>query len=139
VAGTFGSFFALMPGDNAATIAVNAPMLFPQDGPANGIVRSSSSQFILPATGIYEVSWQVSVSEAGRMGLDINGVLVTSTVAGRATGTSLITNTVMINAVANDVLRLINAASAAALTITPNAGGAAGVSASAWLVIKRIS
>jgi hypothetical protein len=54
--GTFGSFFALMPGDNAATVAAGAAVQFPQNGPANGIVRSSASQFVLPATGIYEVT-----------------------------------------------------------------------------------
>ena len=139
---SFGSFFALMPGDNAATIAVGAAMLFPQDGPTDGtIVRSSSSQFVLPAIGTYEVSWQVSVTEAGQLMLDLNGSIATTanTVAGRATGTSQIMNRCLITTtVVNEVLRLINpAGNAAALTITPSAGGTHAVSA--WLVIKRVA
>jgi hypothetical protein len=138
-AGTFGSFFALMPGDNAATVAAGAAVEFPQNGPASGIVRSSASQFVLPATGQYEVSFQVSVAEAGQLMLDLNGSIATtaSTVAGRATGTSQIMNHVVINATAGDVLRVINpTGNAAALTITPSAGGTHAVSA--WLLIKRV-
>lgn len=140
----FGSFFALMPGDNAATIAVGAAVLFPQDGPAaGGIVRSSSSQFVLPAIGTYRVTWQVSVDEAGQLMLDLDSgggpAILAATVAGRATGTSQIMNDVIITTTAvNSVLRVINpAGNAAALTITPSAGGTHAVSA--WLSIQRLS
>lgn len=132
----FGSFFALMPGDNTDTIAINAPLLLPQDGPASGIVRSSPSEFVLPTTGIYKVAFQASFDEAGQLALDLNGTLIGNTVAGRATGTNQISNTVMIAATALDVLRVINGASAAALTVTPTAGGTNAVSA--WLVIERV-
>jgi hypothetical protein len=137
---TFGGFFALMPGDNAATVAVGAAVEFPQDGAANGIVRSSASQFVLPATGTYKVTWQVSVDEAGQLMLDLNGSIATTaaTVAGRATGTSQISNSVLIAATAADVLRVINpTGNAAALTITPLAGGTHAVSA--WLLIERVA
>lgn len=140
---TFGGFFALMPGDNAATIAVGAAVLFPQDGPASGIARSSSSQFVLPAIGTYEVSWQVSVAEPGQLMLDVDSgggpVIVANSVAGRATGTSQISNDVLLTTTAvNSVLRVINpAGNAAALTLTPTAGGTHAVSA--WLVIKRLA
>ena len=136
----FGSFFALMPGDNASTIAIGGAVLFPQDGPGSGsIVRSSSSQFVLPAIGIYDVSFQVSVAEAGQLMLDLNGSIATTanTVAGRATGTSQIMNRVLLpTTVVNSVLRVINpAGNAAALTLTPTAGGTHAVSA--WLTIRR--
>ncbi len=41
----FAEFFALMPGDNAATIAIDAPLLLPQNGPTQGssVTRLSSS------------------------------------------------------------------------------------------------
>jgi microcompartment protein CcmL/EutN len=81
----------------------------------------------------------VSVTEAGQLMLDLNGSIAAtaSTVAGRATGTSQISNSVIINAVANDVLRVINpTGNATALTITPSAGGTHAVSA--WLTIKRV-
>jgi hypothetical protein len=133
-----------MPGDNAATIAVGAAVLFPQNGPAgSGVTRSSSSQFVLAAIGTYEVAWQVSVAEAGQLMLDLDAgggpALVANSVAGRATGTSEISNNVLLTTAAvNSVLRVINPpGNAAALTLTPNAGGTHAVSA--WLVIKRIA
>jgi len=132
-----------MPGDNAATVAIGAAVEFPQDGETNGvIVRSSASQFTLPAIGTYEVSFQVSVSESGQLAIWLNGAAVATVTprsrAGRATVTSLITNAVLIaTTAANMVLTIVNDASASALTITTSAGGTESVSAS--LVIKRIA
>ncbi len=145
---TFGSFFSLMPGDNPATVAADAGVRFQQLGPANGILKSAAldpvsgaadTQIIIPATGIYQVSWQVSVTEPGQLMLDLNHSIANTahTVAGRATGTSQIMNDVLISAVANDLLRVVNpVGNAAALTITPTAGGTHAVGA--MLVIKRI-
>src|SRR5690606_40076029 len=43
------NFYALMPGDNAATVAVGGSVEFPNDGPSNGIITSTSaSTFLLP-------------------------------------------------------------------------------------------
>ena len=141
VGGTpFASFFALMPGDNAATVAVGAPVLFPQNGPTNGTAtRLTSSTFNLPVVGVYEISWQVSVSEAGQLQVAIGGVGVANTVVGRATGTSQIVGKAFITTVAaNSVLSIINpVGNSTALTITPIAGGASAVSAT--LSIKRFA
>ncbi|MGM0633513.1 MAG: hypothetical protein ACQETO_10115 [Pseudomonadota bacterium] len=148
VAGTgglerFGHFYALMPPDNAMTVALGADIQFPQDGPLSangGIARkgASDSAFVLAEIGFYEVSWQVSVSEAGQLVLTLDGDELDYTVAGRATGTSQITNTVLIETTAADSeLTLRNPASSpAALTITPLAGGTSPSSAS--LTIKQI-
>jgi hypothetical protein len=131
---TYGYFFGLMPGDNSATIAVGAPLLFPQNGAANGIVRASAGSFILPNVGVYEVFWQASIDEPGQLMLDLNPgggpALLAETVAGRATGTSQIVNQVDVTvAVAGSVLRVINPpGNAAALTVTPTAGGTHAVS-----------
>lgn len=136
----FADFFALMPGDNAATVALGAAVEFPQDGPAAGtITRVSATQFNLAAIGTYMVQFQVSVSEAGQLQLDLNGGPVANSVAGRATGTSQIVGISFITTSAiNTVLRVINpAANPAALTITPLAGGA--LSVSAHLAILRLS
>ena len=49
--GIAADFFALMPPDNAATVAVGADVQFPQDGPnssAGTISRTSASTFNLP-------------------------------------------------------------------------------------------
>jgi hypothetical protein len=126
-------FFALMPGDNAATIALGAAVLFPQDGPTlgGGVTRLSSGVFQLANVGTYLVLFQVSVGEAGQLQLSINGVADPNSVAGRATGTSQIVGMSMITTSApNTTLSVINpAGNSTALTITPTAGGASAVSA----------
>ena len=77
----FYEAFALMPSDNSATVAVGAAVLFPQNGAhAGAISRSSTSQLLLPAIGTYEVSFQVSVTEAGQLQLAVGGVGVANTV-----------------------------------------------------------
>jgi hypothetical protein len=140
VTSPYSLFFALMPGDNAATVAAGAPVLFPQVGPTSGAgapVAASSSTFTLPATGDYEVDCQVSVTEAGQLQLALGGVGLPNTVAGRATGTSQIVISTIIHATAGQVLSVINpAGNATALTITPIAGGTHSVSAT--LKIKQI-
>jgi len=136
----FGYFFALMPGDNSATIALGGAVDFPQNGAANGIFRVGvvADEFVLPAVGMYEISWQVSITEAGQLVLALDNVEQPRTTAGRATLTTQIMNHVILETTAaNTVLSIRNpAAAAAALTVTPGAGGASAVSAS--LVIKQL-
>jgi hypothetical protein len=135
----YALFFAKMPGDNSATVAVGAAVEFPQNGPANGnIIRLGPSTFNLPSVGAYEVSWQVSVSEPGQLQLALGGVGLSDTVVGRASGTSqLVGSTVIMTSSANSVLSLINPlGNSTALTITPIAGGANSVSAT--LMIKAL-
>jgi hypothetical protein len=133
-----------MPGDNAATVAVGAAVDFPQTGAVSGINRSTSSVFTLPAAGTYEVFWQVSITEAGQLILGLNnggsGSMVEQiySVAGRATGTSQITNHVLVvTTLPNSLLTIRNpATNSTALTVTPLAGGAQAISAT--LLIKQI-
>ena len=132
-------FYALMPGDNAATVAVGAAVQFPQSGPSNGtdITRASASTFNLVNAGDYKVEWQVSFNEAGQLAVAINGTIVGYTVVGRATGTNQAYGTCIITAGAGVVLSIINPpGNAAALTITPIAGGTNAVSA--HVVITRV-
>jgi hypothetical protein len=132
----------MMPPDNAATIAPATAIDFPQDGAANGIIRYSASEFILPNAGIYEISWQASIVEAGQLvlGLDSGAGVVElpETLAGRATGASQIVNRVLIvTSTANSLLSVRNpTGNSVALTLTPVAGGNQSVSAS--LVIKQL-
>ncbi|MBC7765069.1 MAG: collagen-like protein [Hyphomonadaceae bacterium] len=88
----FADFFALMPPDNAATVAPGTDVSFPQDGPTSGptITRTGPSSFNLATIGTYQVLFQVSVSEAGQLILTLNGADLAYTVVGRATGTSQI-------------------------------------------------
>jgi len=136
----FSNFFALMPGDNAATVAPGTDVSFPQDGPtsATSIARTGSSTFNLAAIGTYQIMFQVSVTEAGQLILTLNGADLAYTVVGRATGTSELAGMSLVTTSAiNSILTVRNpAGNAAALTITPLAGGTRPVSAN--LVITRI-
>lgn len=65
----FSDFFALMPPDNAATIAVGTDVSFPQNGPSSrtSIIRISDNTFTLSSIGIYQVLFQISVDEPGQL------------------------------------------------------------------------
>jgi hypothetical protein len=137
----FADFYALMPPDNAATVAVGGEVTFPNDGPASGsglIQRSSASTFTLSAIGTYNVAFQVSVSEQGQLVLKLNGSELPYTVVGRGTGTSQIVGMALVQTTSiNSVLSVSNPVSESnALSITPLAGGTD--PASAHLLIMRI-
>ncbi|RFB53476.1 collagen-like protein [Bacillus thuringiensis] len=140
----FADFYALMPPDNAATVAVGGDVDFPRDGPFSGagIARTGADTFNLSAIGSYQVLFQVSVNEAGQLVLTLNSgagaVELAYTVVGRATGTSQIVGMALVQtSVINSILTVRNPASAStALTITPLAGGTESVSA--HLVITRL-
>lgn len=137
----FADFFALMPPDNAATVAPGTDVSFPQDGPTSGttIARTGPSSFNLAAIGTYQVLFQVSIDEAGQLILTLNGADLAPTVVGRATGTSQIVGIALVQTtVINSVLTVQNpAGNAVALTITPLAGGTRPVSA--HLVITQLA
>ena len=136
----YADFYALMPPDNAATVAPGTDVSFPQDGPNSGssIVRTGASSFNLSEIGVYQVSFNVPVTEAGQLELTLNGASLAYTVVGRATGTSDITLTTIVEtSTINSILTVRNpSGNAAALTITPVAGGTSPVSA--HLVIMQI-
>ena len=130
----FADFYALMPGDNAATVAPGTDVSFPQDG----LSRTSASSFNLGLVGTYQILFQVSVTEADQLVLTLNGDELDYTVVGRATGTSQIIGMALVTTTtANSILTVRNPASnAAALTITPLAGGTEPISA--HLVITQL-
>lgn len=140
----FADFYALMPPDNTATVAVGGDVDFPRDGPFSGagIARTGADTFNLSAIGSYQVLFQVSVTEAGQLVLTLNSgagaVELAYTVVGRATGTSQIVGMALVQtSVINSILTVRNPASeSTALTITPLAGGTESVSA--HLVITRL-
>jgi len=137
----FADFFALMPPDNAATVGVGTDVSFPQNGPSSGtglIARLNATQFNLADIGVYQVLFQVSVTEAGQLILTLNGADLAYTVVGRATGTSQIIGMALVSTSSiNSILTVRNpAGNSTALTITPLAGGTRSVSA--HLVITRI-
>ncbi len=136
-------FYALMPADNAATVAVGGDVEFPQNGPTTsaGTLRLTASSFVLATPGVYRVTFQVPVSESGQLVLTLDDVELAYTVTGRGTGlTSLGETTLVTTAAANQVLTVRNpAGSIAALTITPIAGGVASVSATLLIELVKAS
>lgn len=134
---TFSDFYALMPGDNSATIAGGAAILFPRNGPTtNSITPISSSSFNLPTIGTYLVQFQVSINEPGQLALRINGTVDPTTVVGRSTGTDqFVGQSLVTTSAPNTSLEVINDGTVA-LTITPIAGGTQSVSA--HLLIMRV-
>lgn len=129
----YADFYALMPPDNAATVAPGTDVSFPQDGPGSGtgIERVNASSFRLSDIGVYEVFFQVTVDEAGQLILTLNGEDLEYTVVGRAVGTSEIIGKAIVETTSVDSTLTVRnpAGNAAALTVTPLAGGTRSVSA----------
>ncbi len=137
----YADFYALMPDDNAATVAPGADVSFPQDGANSGtsITRTGDSSFNISEIGTYQIYFNVPVTEAGQLQLTLNGTPLDYTVVGRATGTSDISGIFLIETTTiNSILTVRNpAGNTTALTITPSAGGTNSVSA--HLVITQIA
>ena len=137
-------FYALMPGDNSATVAVGGYVQFPENGEFVGtdITRngSDSSSFQLGPIGVYQVLFQVSVSEAGQLQLNLNNNVIQNSVVGRATGTSQIVGMSLIRTTTtNSILRIQNpSGNSSALTITPLAGGSSPVSAHVVITLLSV-
>lgn len=129
-----------MPPDNSATVASGTDVSFPEDGPNSGsdISRTGPDSFNLAQIGSYQILFEVSVDEAGQLILTLNGEDLVYTVFGRATGASQIVGMAIVTTtVTNSILTVRNpAGNAAALTITPLAGGTRPVSA--HLIITQI-
>jgi hypothetical protein len=138
---SFAEFYALMPPDNAATVAPGTDVDFPQDGPQDStadIARASADSFVLADVGIYHVAFSVPVTEPGQLELTLDGTPLAYTVTGRSTGTSAIAGEALVQTTAaNGVLTVRNpAGESLALTITPLAGGTE--PSSATLTIERL-
>lgn len=115
--------------DYAATVAAGAPVPFPRDGAASGIVRvpATTTQFTLPNNGTYEVTFNVGTSEPGQLQLAFfvgpstyTAIDNTTAVGIGSTTGSPIGGTYFVTATAGQILTVINpAGNPAALTITP--------------------
>jgi hypothetical protein len=136
-------FFALMPSDNPATVAVGANVEFPQNGPTTSTetVRLSPSSFQLGTPGVYRVSFQVPVTEAGQLVVALDGSELAYTVVGRATGTAQISLTTLVETTTVDQAITIRnpAGNSTALTITPLAGGTQSVGATLLIELVKAS
>lgn len=124
----------------AATVAPGTDVSFSRNGSSSSldIIRTGPSSFNLTQIGTYQIFFQVGVTEAGQLLLTLNGEDLEETVVGRATGTSQIVGmSIVTTTTINSILTVRNpAGNAAALGITPLAGGTRAVSA--HLVIIQI-
>ena len=134
----YADFYALMPPDNADTVAAGEDVAFPENGPISntGIGRVSDDAFLLGEIGTYLVMFQVSVTEARQLVLTLGGTELPYTVVGRTTGTSQIVGmAILTTTTENEVLTVRNPlANGAELTVTPYAGGTQPVSAHLTIV-----
>ena len=137
---SYADFYALMPGDNSATIAVGTDVQFPNNGPITGtnITRLTASTFNLNSIGSYLIQFQVSINEPAQLCVALNLAEVPYTIVGRSTGTTQLVGVCIINTTTiNTVISIRNPASeTTTLTITPFGGGTNPVSA--HLVIIQI-
>lgn len=138
----FAEFYAVMPGDNASSIVAGDSIDFPSDGAFYGssIIRSGVSlyEFILAEVGVYKVSFQASIAEAGQLGILLNGVLVPKSIVGKdSLDGQLVCSCLISVSVVNSTLSIVNPlGSLSSLTLTASAGGASAVSAN--LLIERL-
>ena len=135
-------FFGLSPSDNPFFVFPGLSVEFPQDGPSTSTdilrVGTSTSAFVLSTAGVYRVTFQVPITEAGQLVVRLNGSELAYTVTGRATGTTTIGLTTLVDAAAGDVLDIGNPLAApAALTVTPLAGGSSPVSSTLLIELVK--
>jgi hypothetical protein len=149
----FGQFYGMTSGTGnggptayAGTIAAGAPVPFPADGPATGgLARSgaSTTDFILPVVGVYEVTFSLHTTEPGQLMLEVDGVALDYTVATNANptmGGHPIGGTHLVATGAdNATLRVMNPpGNATALTVTP-ADGTLTQANIGSLIVKRLA
>ncbi len=120
----YGFFYLISPPD-AFVINGGDAIAFPNDGPVEGITRvaMSSSEFILPSIGVYEVNWVLCIDEASQIDVWIDSgmgaVEQTNTLLGRPAGTTQSNGSVFIETTAaNSILTLRNASGNSPITIS---------------------
>ncbi|MCH5267769.1 MAG: collagen-like protein [Lachnospiraceae bacterium] len=136
----YADFYALMPPDNATTVAPGCDICFPNEAANSGtdITSINGESFNLTQIGTYLVQFQVSITGAGQLVLTLNNDEIDYTVVGRASCTDQIVGIAIVTTcTANSILTVRNpACNSTALTITPFAGGSK--PASAHLVIMQL-
>jgi hypothetical protein len=138
----FADFYALQGGafnDNPAPVAAGAAVNFPRDGSISGaITRTGPSSFNLTTIGTYLVLFQVDVTAAAQLMLELNSGLIADSVVGRATGSSQITGLSLVTTTtSNSVLEVVNPPGNSTTIVVPNDDGGT-QPISAHLVIIRV-
>ena len=119
----YGYVYALTA---AATVAAEAPVLWTDAGPLNGVAFTAGSGNVTIATaGTYKIEFSVSGTEASQFAIFVNGAVNLSTIYGSGAGTQQNTGMAILTLAAGDVLSVVNHTSASAITLAPNVGGTA--------------
>ena len=91
---SIADFYALMPSDNPIQIHPGGYVNFPNNGVRVGTdisrynpgIGPSNTEFALGLVGVYQVSFQVSVTESGQLQILLNNNINSISVVGRSTG-----------------------------------------------------
>jgi len=122
----YAYIYDLSPLDLPATIGAGTDVPFAHNGPmSSGITHvPTNGNITITTPGVYRIEFIASVSEPGQLELTQNGVAISSTIYGRAAGTSEISGQATLTVAAGDVITLRNpTGNSPALTFTPFAGG----------------
>jgi hypothetical protein len=133
--------YALMPTDNSGAIVVGGDVQFPRlySSSATDIVPLTVSSFTLGPIGVYDVYFQVGITDVSgsQLILTLNNTQLPSTVSG-AVGTNTIVGRCMITTtLVNSVVTVRNpSGNPRSITVTSSLGGASPVAAQ--LIITRL-
>ena len=97
----YAEFYDLSPQD---PVAPDTPILFASDGPSDGIItRVSPGVFNLPDIGTYRVFFQgTDTTGATQLAIYLNGLIVAKSVVGRATATTQLVGSSLIETTSVD-------------------------------------
>jgi hypothetical protein len=109
--GVAAAFYLPLYGYSNYSIGYYQGVYFPVDGPATsdgGIFRSGYDGFSVAVAGLYRVTYQVPIEQAGQLGIAINNQIVPHTGAGRETGDTQIVGDSLVLINPGDVLQIVN-------------------------------
>ena len=140
---SFLDAYALMPSDNPNPIAVGSDIAFPNINSTSNSdilpVANSTSSFTLGPIGVYDIYFQVGVTDVSgcQLVVTLNNVEKSYTVSGLVGSNVIVGRTLMTTTVVNSVVTIRNpAANARSAVLTPSLGGNSPISA--HLIITRL-
>jgi len=136
---SIADFYFQLP-NNSVIIPIGKDILFPKNGPSFGtdIIRINDFSFNLVSIGIYQILYDISITEPGQLIITLNNKELDYTVFGRSTGTSQLSGMCLVETLTtNSVLTIRNPSNnLTILTLSALAGGVNPTSA--HLIISRI-
>ena len=129
--------YAYVYNTSTQSVAVEAAVLFNNNGPLVGVthsISSSTQNIVITNAGTYAIIFSVSGTEPNQFALFVNSIVAPSTIYGSGAGTQQNTCLSMLTLGAGDILTLVNHSSASAVTLATIVGGTqANVNASVFI------